>query len=649
MRSRSKHMYTRMYQGSLRRRLAPRISVVLAIAPWVLVALGGCTETRLGICEPGRLYCNSGVAQTCLPNGMGYDEVDCGESNDVCHPSLGCVSCYPGALLCEGQNVVSCQGNGETVVHVATCDASANQVCYLGNCLDACKQAEEHRSYVGCEYWAVDLDNAVISSVFNAAAQQYAVVVSNPSTLPATVRVERNNAPQGWPLITEEVARVELPPRGLRVFNLPAREVDGSPPGTYNTGTHTALTSNAYRVVSNVPIVAYQFSPLDNVQVFSNDASLLVPTSALDTEYLVMGWPQTIAATNDPRTNFHSHLRAFLTVVGIHPATDVTVELSTAIVGGGSIPARAAGETVEVKLGPFDVLNLETGDFAADFTGSRITSTKPVAVFSGSEASDVPMFADLADRYCCADHLQHQLFPVTSAGTRFVVATMPARTPAVAAAGGAVSIVDEVDWIRILAIEDNTQVATSLPPPNDRFQLHSRQHVTIPSVCDFTITASGPIFVGQFVGGQATTGIAADLPGGDPSFILVPPVQQWRSDYVFLTPDKYAFDFVVIISEVGNPVLLDYQALGAECVTTRAQCREYPDIHTNLQVHRCQLSFPRILPGLPPPDNVDPHIQNDGYHLVTGNSPFGLIVYGFDKHVSYGYAGGTDLKRINVK
>jgi len=562
---------------------------------------------------------------------------------------MGCTACHPGGLMCDGQTVVSCQEDGETTEPVATCDASANEVCYLGNCVNACAQASAHRSYVGCEYWPVDLDNAVISSVFNAAAQQFAVVISNPSDLVATVRVERDDAPPGWPPAVVQVMQVTVPPQGLQVIDLPPREVDGSAPGTYDTGTHTALTANAYRVVSNVPIIAYQFNPLDNVQVFSNDASLLVPRSALDTEYLVMGWPQTIAETNDPRTNFHKNLRAFLTIVGTEVGTDVTVRLSTAIVGSEDIPVLAAGDTLQVSLGPFEVLNLETGDFGADFTGTLVTADHPVAVYSGSEASDVPLFDDLSERLCCADHLEHQLYPISSAGTQFVVARMPPRTPAVAAAGGDVSIVEEIDWIRVLATEANTEVVTSLPPPDDRFVLQQGEQMTLPAVCDFTLRSSQAIFVGQFVSGQAATGIAADLPGGDPSFILVPPQEQWRSRYVFLTPDKYAFDFVVIVTPEDNPVMLDYQPLGERCETDRAQCAAYPDVRTNLLVHRCQLGFPLIIEGLPPPDNIDPNIQDDGYHVATADGPFGLIVYGFDKHVSYGYAGGTDLRRINVK
>ena len=66
------------------------------------------------------------------------------------------------------------------------------------------------------------------------------------------------------------------------------------------------------------------------------------------------------------------------------------------------------GGTIEVTLQPFEVLNLETGDFNADFTGTIVTADKPVVAFPGSEASDAPFFSTLAERQCCADHLEEQ-------------------------------------------------------------------------------------------------------------------------------------------------------------------------------------------------------------------------------------------------
>ncbi len=628
----------------MRRLLHPIWPVALL---WLASACGG--ESPSGDCEPGRTYCEGEVALTCRGDGLTYDETDCEDTDEVCHPGLGCVSCHPGGYFCVDDEVVQCTGDGVGYESVVECDVSAGQACYLGNCVDACEKARADRSYVGCEYWAVDLDNARISSSENAAAQQFAVVVSNPSGMTAHVVVERNLADPGWPVLLEVLTEVDVPPQGLKIITLPWAEVDGSAPGTYDTGTHTALTSHAFRVRSNVPIVAYQFNPLENVDVFSNDASLLVPSSALDREYRVLGWPQTIADTDNPATDFHRNLRAFLTVVGIEQGTDVDITVTTDVVGSTAIPPMVAGETRTFHLGPFDVLNLETGDYLADFTGSLVVADNPVVVFSGNEASDVPYVPDLSTRQCCADHLEHQLFPLSSAGTEFVAARTPARTPAVAAAGAPISVLDEEpEYFRILATENNTMVVTTLEPPNDQFFLEAGEFVTLEAWCDFTITASQPIFVGQFPVSQGVVGIDLNIPGGDPTFILVPPVEQWRSVNVFLTPDKYAFDFIVVVAPRGTPVYLDHLPLPEDCEVADPTCGGLPESSPYV-IYRCQLSFPIVRADLPAPDNVQDGYQNDGYHVLTADRPVGLVVFGFDKHVSYGYAGGLDLKKINVQ
>ncbi|MFH2009018.1 MAG: IgGFc-binding protein [bacterium] len=615
----------------------------------VLFASAGCSDrSPAAECEPGRLYCEGDRLLLCRGDGVSYDEQDCAAVNQVCHAGLGCLDCHPDGLFCLGDDVVRCTADGAGFEQVASCRVTEGEACYLGNCIQACEKSVADRSYVGCEYWAVDLDNARISSVENAAAQQFAVVVSNVSGMPARVVVEQNNAPPGWPLELEVVTEVTVPPKGLQVIALPSREVDGSPPGEFDAGGHSALTSNAYRVTSNVPIVAYQFNPLENVDVFSNDASLLIPSSAIDRDYIVMGWPQTIADTTDPATDFHRNLRAFLTVVGVEPGTDVSITVATDVVGSEQIPAMQRGETRSFSLGPFDVLNLETGHYLADFTGSLVEADKPVVVFSGSEASDVPYVPDLSTRRCCADHLEHQLFPISSAGVSFVAARTPARTPAVLAAGGDVSVVEEPEYFRILATENNTLVVTALPPPDDRIQLDVGEHVTLEAWCDFTINASQPIFVGQFTASQATTGLDLQIPGGDPSFILVPPIEQWRPNYVFLTPNKYAFDFIIVVAPPNTPVFLDELPLPDHCETEQPICGASPDPTAHI-VYRCQLSFPRVNTSLPYPDNIEQGVQDDGYHVLTADRPVGLIVYGFDSHVSYGYAGGLYLKKINVK
>ena len=300
------------------------------------------TEKPAPLCAEGDHRCALGHLERCAVSATGAlawtEQADCPAQGLLCAVSLrACAACLPGELGCQGSTAVRCRPDGSGVDALATCSASEGQACRAGSCKDLCTVARTERSNVGCEIWAVDLDNAMISSSSNAAGQQFAVVVSNPQPdVTTTVRVFQDDGAPGSAPGPVEIARVDIPPMNLAVLRLGPREVDGSPEGQFNTGTHTALTRAAYKLTSTFPVVAYQFNPLDNASVFSNDASLLkprealsAPTSGLSTAYVVTSWPQTIAATDDPNTNFDPrspiHLRAFLTLVGTAPGTHVRV------------------------------------------------------------------------------------------------------------------------------------------------------------------------------------------------------------------------------------------------------------------------------------------------------------------------------------
>lgn len=618
-------------------------------------------------CTAGERRCTTGVEE-CKNDGLALGWVvvdDCAAQGDICVDGLfECKLCAPSAQFCDGLDVLRCSADGESSEQVTTCDPSTGSACRGGKCKQLCADAADVKSNVGCEYWAVDLDNANIDATSNAAAQQFALVVSNPQPdVPIVVRIEQDDSLPGEPNDPHEIASATIAPLNLQVFKLGPREVDGSPEGEFNTGTHTALTRHAYRVTSDFPVVAYQFNPLENVSVFSNDASLLYPREALETagvtatrRYVVLGWPQTIAATDDPDTNFNPldpiHLRSFLTIVGTRDETFVRVVPTTTVVEGGPVSMTEPGDSIEVTLGPFDVLNLETGDFAADFSGTQIFSDGPLAVFSGSEAADAPHFDKLSQRRCCADHLEEQLAPIRTAGETFAIAHSPNRGVAVKAAGADVEPIIEPEYVRFIATHDQGAVIeTTLPPPDDRIELPTvgaMAEVTVTG--DFLATSSDPILVAQVNASQQGGSVTrSGYPGGDPSLMFVPPIEQWRPDYVFLTPDKYAFDFVVVIAPFGSTVLLDDQPLGPETCEVSpadgldAETRGAPNPpHV---VYRCQLSFPTIDSTIDPPE-IGPGTQNDGVHRVFANAPVFVGVYGWDAFVSYAYAGGTELREI---
>lgn len=599
----------------------------------------------------GDMHCDGTVREYCVQDQEFLSKMreDCAEEGLVCvdDPPVGCVECEGGQLGCDGQYIVECDESLFEWTPIGWCNPAAGEVCINGRCFNGCEYADRLNSNVGCDYWAVDLDNAMVGFGLDASSQQFAVVVSNPSNMEATVTVERNNAAPGETPDVEVVEEQILPSGDLYTFLLDRREVDGSTDFGMDDGTHTALTSQAYHITSTAPIVAYQFNPLDNVDVFSNDASILLPTNSTGTEYLILGWPQTIAETpENPNTDMGDHLRAFLTIVGTEPSTAVSIQLPVTdeikVLGDGAdIPEMYGGDSLVVELGPFEVLNLETDGFMADFTGTEVDADKPIAVFVGSEASDVPTFTTLSNRLCCADHLEQQVYPEGTQGRNFLVGLTPARTEAVRAAGGDVATPDggEKEYFRIMALEDDTLVRTTLPVPDDDFHLARGEYVTIMSTVDFRITSDKPISVGQFVASQQVTGISNDLPGGDPAFILLSPIEQWRESYIFLTPSLYAFDFIIIMHDESTHIELDGDPLPPTCRTAHVEGTD------TMAVTRCQLSFPEIVEGTPPENILDGE-QDDGVHDLVGSDPIGIVVYGFDNFVSYGYPGGTDLELI---
>jgi hypothetical protein len=690
---------------------------VLVTVSWALAALG-CTIDPDPVREDARrtpfvdggfacLYaeaeaCVGDVHYFCVPDGefLMQQTEDCSASDEVCVEGRWCITCRPGTRRCDGDTPQECNADGTAWVSETTCDIGMGEACIESRCRNLCEEAVANRSYVGCEFYAADLDNAAIAAGRDASSQQYAIVVSNPGTVATEVVIEVDRGSFGGADVVDELESVIIAPGDLEVFRLPRREVDGSSgfnpcaaddecalpdtcscagglsPGDMgardcrcrvgsgadgmNDGTHSALTARGYRVRSRLPVIAYQFNPLDNVGVFSNDASLLLPTSALGDRYTVVGWPQTIAHSSLPAEDFDSSrtdedLRAFLTIVGTAPSTTVTVRLGGNVraVHGlpGTAPDLVASDVVELALGPFDVINLETHGFNADFTGSVVTSTEPVAVFSGSEASDAPRFDDLANRRCCADHLEEQLFPDNVLGADFYIGRTPPRSPALNRAfltPDSVGEFEESEWVRVVAVSPGiTVITTTLPPPFDSFELSEGEDGILEATQNFRLLADNRVAVLQVIPSQEATGIPNDYPGGDPAIIAVPPVSQWRTEYVFLTPDLYAFDFLTMVARRDTAILVDGEPLDpANCTVSAADgiFRMPGDPPPDFVVYGCQLSFPDVIG--PPPVRVEDGLQDDGYHTVQATAPISIVVSGWDSFVSYAYAGGLNLDPV---
>lgn len=589
---------------------------------------GGASSADAGPCMEGQIFCGPGeVVQRCV-GGVRVDGETC-TGDFVCGEGLGCVTCRPEYYRCEGSDLFLCNADGSGYTLAMTC--TADEICSasgrVGQCIGACEDAIANRSNIGCTYWAVDLDNEESRGFVttDAWSQPFAVAIANPSDVTATVRVFQNDAALGAPVVERQVFMGQVMPRDVLEIRLPQREVDG-PMDQNPDNRGTWLSPHAYRIDSNYPVVAYQFNPI--IQDFSNDASLLLPQSGLDSHYRVIGWPT--ANPIEPVGNIDGIPdHSFVTIVGTIPNTTVRVTLGGPIIGdnyGLGIGPAAAGAVIERVLQPFDVLNLESTDIPGDLTGTVVESSQPVVVFSGGERGIAPIETDgvptppggMPDDWCCTEHLEEQVYPTTAWGRDFVITRSPQRGASWA----------EPDIYRVMADRVRTTVTTNLPGADASFTLEPGQWREFYPQRSFILRADAPVSIQQLLVSQGWVEDWRPGHGGDPSSILFPPYQQHREEYVFLTPSTFSANYVVIGMPAGTTVLLDEgDILGDEfmMLCTYETVGELDG--TVYEAVTCP---------------VDP-----GAHTIDSTLPVGISVYGYYNVGSYGYAGGSDLERIN--
>ena len=110
--------------------------------------------------------------------------------------------------------------------------------------------------------------------------------------------------------------------------------------------------------------------------------------------------------------------------------------------------------------------------------------------------------------------------------------------------------------------------------------------------------------------------------------VLFPPFEQYRDRYTFLTPSTFSADYVVLSMPIGTNVLLDGM-----------------DIEGDEFMRLCTYEMAGEIDGTTYQAVTCP--VEDGSHTVESDLPVGITIYGYYSVGSYGYAGGSDLERIN--
>ena len=481
-----------------------------------------------------------------------------------------------------------------------------------------CEQAAQWQSYVGCDYWPTVLANNVWS-IFD-----FAVVVANAGNTVADVTITGpNGTSQSQTVAPNALAKLYLP--WVPALKGPDADVCGS---AVNLPGSVLAPASAYHLVSSVPVTVYQFNALEYAGKggpagkdwstcpglrqcqdpnspnygytvgcfsFTNDSSLLLPSTALTGNYRVTAYTgQTGTA-------------GYIAITGITAATTVRVLLSAKgdVVAGTGIPATAAGQELDLLLGPGDVAQL-VSDLGADFdlSGSLITADQPVQVLSGAPCDEIP-----AGSPAC-DHLEQSVFPAETLGAQYFV-NVPSG-PTGYPVGHVVRLYGNVDG--------TTLTYAPAMPAGCPATLDAGQVVDCGTVdTNFEVTGSHEFAVGTYMLGGSIVDPSGGL--GDPSQSMLASVAQYRTKYVFLAPDDYDVNFMDVIAPSGTDLVLDGAAVNWGLVTTIAD---------GYAIWRVGLVA-----------------TNGGAHTLEASTPVGLQVLGYGSYTSYQYPGGLNLKRIS--
>ncbi|MEO7330177.1 MAG: IgGFc-binding protein, partial [Minicystis sp.] len=384
--------------------------LIYALAPASLAAMfAACTDSYRGPIETTGTGGTTTTATTAAGlGGEGGLFMDGGGGS--CEPA--CSNDLKSVLDCHGGLLTAC---------------TVDEGCSNAKCIaDPCKAAEESHSSYGCDYYA--LKTALRLQADGAC---FAAFVANTWGKAAHIKVDRG----GLDLPTESFgyiptvqgqmvtytpydAAAGLGVGQVAILFLSRLSVGGSVvncpmPAAINqeTGVIDTGIGTSFHITADVPVVVYQIVPYGGGQAGVTSATLLLPTSSWDTNYIAIN---AYSATPNLAKGFPS-----LDIVAYKDNTEVTILPKVDIVAGPGVEAATAGMSKKYTLNKGQFLQVTQEQ---ELSGSPIQATEPIGVFGAATCVNIP-----SDQLDC-DSAQQQLAPVKALGSEYAAVRYKDRT-----------------------------------------------------------------------------------------------------------------------------------------------------------------------------------------------------------------------------
>ncbi len=350
--------------------------------------------------------------------------------------------------------------------------------------------------------------------------------------------------------------------------------------------------------------------------VNTSDAWMSLPTDALGTSYRVSTYASTAVVDTTiilgfPFTTFTEAYPSQFVVIATEDNSDVTIDLSV----DRSSVRSGSRRTVTLNKGQSYLVQARVTETRQndDLTGTRVSGSKPLVLLSSHYRAQVPILAEVASRDCLVEQL-----PSTDTWGKHIIVP-PLRRPNDFQSAGP----SDVTVCRIVADVDSTLVQVNGQTP---WQIDAGSYWDLPLTTALDIVATKPVLV-TIIDRSANRGSGSVQRSGDPSLILMPPVEQFLNAYRVANAEPQA---------VGAPVFTQHQITCVVSISAVA----------SLTIDGAVSPAPTAIPGT---SYAYVHMNvAAGQHEVLCDSAFGIVVYGYGPAESYGYTGGMAFERLYI-
>ncbi len=595
---------------------------------------GGLTTTTAG---------STGGAATGSTGGSTTGSTTAGTTGSTgTAPPVGCTS--------DLRNTTDQNGN-----IVGTCLPS--QGCSAGICIAACAAAAAAQGSIGCDFYPPDTPFTSNGQGSSMDGPCYAAMVANPWPQPAHLLVDYGatsfpissvayipsgiapnvkytpvDSTQGLAPGQSAVLFLSASPsssNGVGPLTCPQTDVLGNPIApamSMDAAVQGSGKGTAFHLSSDTPVQVHDILPYGGFETFLPGGSLLFPSSAWGSNYMVAG----------PMVGTEVPAQQWLMAIGQVDSTTLTVNASATLPGGGGIADCTAGTPTTFTINRGQILQW----IGADPTGAVIAATQPVAILTGNTDLGV------ANDYGSAgggDAAHQQLPPIAALGSAYVAPGYSTREPD--------GTLEKIPYTLIGVVDGTTLGYDPGPPPGSPATLNAGQSAEFVSGSTFAVTsqdAAHPFLLTQYMPGtwsatdgdlaNTVAGCSADAGSlcglGDEEWVVLPPVAQFLERYVFATEPSYATTNLTIVRRKTDA---GFQEVNVGCLGGAV-----PKWSAVGDGGVYEVAYVDLYRG-----GVGVGACGASKQEADSAAPFGLIVWGTDSYVSYAYAAGGNLAPLN--